>query len=158
MLETLQAHERLDRAVAACMGERGLPYAQAEVDGSASYSADGVPPAQVERLQAAAYECWEESEPLAGFVDYPTGTVYDQSVETWECLAAQGYDLPDPPSKASWVEGFDAGEEVWAPYMDLYEQDPEIEESEWFRLKGICVESGIVFSPDLSDPPAGLGS
>jgi hypothetical protein len=62
---------------------------------------------------------------------------YDYLVEMAACLAAEGYDTPDPPSPEAFVEGYGT-EESWSPYNFL---PLSLSEEEWQRLMVACPQA-----------------
>lgn len=58
--------------------------------------------------------------------------LYAETVAAGECLTALGYSISSPPSRALWLDTWDAG--PWTPYADL----PELSTEQWRFLNAQC--------------------
>jgi len=94
-------------------------------------------PPEVQALRAtASRECREQ----LGFPQLQSLPVdsqaYERMLDTRECLIAQGFDIPTPPSESAWID--DGG--FWNPFeiiLDFHSQDFD-------RLNNICPQPGPI--------------
>jgi hypothetical protein len=65
-------------------------------------------------------------------------TLYARTLDTRDCLVAQGVKVSEPPSEDAWIEAIRAGDAtVWAPFDDVQGTDDE-----FYALFDVCVQAG----------------
>ncbi|MEL0625928.1 hypothetical protein V6245_03110 [Salinibacterium amurskyense] len=118
---------------AECMNAEGFPDVSATPDGG--LSSGTIPPGQEEAYAIAAYVCAaqypRDPKYLTPWTDERLGMVYDYYIDKLiPCLKGEGYEPPDPPSRVTFIDGYDG----WSPYLGVvgYTQD------EWFHINEIC--------------------
>lgn len=101
-----------------CLNDHGLP-AKAKAGGTTIYIPGDVPDSQGDFINETQYTC-EAMYPIHPQFELPPspatqGRIYDWLVtKQMPCYRAQGFPVPDPPSKAVWVAAFNAGP-TWGP-------------------------------------------
>lgn len=131
--------------VVECVKERTGFEVTADPDGSVGYTNEDVPESQYEIVDAAIPECFEE----LGFItdgvlsDEQKTRMYALQVEARNCLAEQGYDTPEPPSEAVYLDTYGTPE-YWAPWghMGNYQLSSE----EMTTLLAACPDPGAFAS------------
>ncbi|MET4224656.1 hypothetical protein [Oerskovia enterophila] len=158
MAEQRQTTETFTALQEACARENGYAVTT-EIDGGVSIDLSSTPPEQQKAFATVLEGCYDNAVEQMGEQDFPTADVfYDRVVDTHACLLAEGHSPSDPPSRETWIDSFNQADtvDVWSPYAALLEAEPEISEDEWYRLKSICVEDGIVFTTEFAqDVPNG---
>ncbi len=96
-----------------------LPPMPAEQAGMANVTADACEAG----LHIPAYQRYSAEE---------LAVLYEEMLATRDCLEELGYDLPAPPSKQAFVEGYYT--DPWSPYASL----PAVSATEWDRLQVEC--------------------
>ncbi|MFH1331205.1 MAG: hypothetical protein ABIJ48_11205 [Actinomycetota bacterium] len=120
-----------------CLADRGFPGEQVP---SASGDLWRVPIAesQVEAFRQASDQCLVESGLLTGEPIQPPSAeylsaYYDFLLELAECVEAQGYPVPSPPSRETFVE---SGGAIWHPYERV-----GAGEEDFLRLEEACPQT-----------------
>lgn len=111
--------------LAQCLEEQGIA---AEVDREATELI--VPDAHQQEAVVAAMEgCRAQAREEGVFPEVELTRedlqrVYEQLVAAEDCLEQLGYSIQDPPSRDSFIESYEAGEEPWHPYLYLPDLSP----------------------------------
>jgi hypothetical protein len=106
--------------VVECVHERTGFTVTADRDGSVGYTSQDVPASQYSVVDAAIPACFED----LGFIDdgelsaSQKQHLYELQKEALACLAREGYDLPEPPSLAVYVETYGTADH-WAPWAGM---------------------------------------
>lgn len=73
-------------------------------------------PGAEEAAGAALTECVEQV-PEPQYWHIPMDEEYERVLDVRDCVIAQGYEIPEPPSQAAWVQAAQSASEVpWSPY------------------------------------------
>ncbi|MBM7479709.1 hypothetical protein ACFP63_06560 [Oerskovia jenensis] len=153
MAEQLQTTEAFTAFQEACAREKGYTVTT-EIDGGISLDLSGAPLEQQKAFDTVMNACYNKAIGQLGEQEVPAASdFYDRVVDTHACLLAEGYTLADPPSRETWIDTFNGADtvNVWSPYAALLEAEPEISKDEWYRLKSICVEDGVVYTTDFAE-------
>jgi hypothetical protein len=118
---------------AECMNAEGFPDVFATRDGG--LSSGEIPSGQEEAYQVAEYVCFAkyplDPKYLTPWTDERLGRVYDYYAnELIPCLEKEGYDPPEPPSRVTFIDGYDG----WSPYLGVV----DFTQDEWFRINELC--------------------
>jgi hypothetical protein len=127
-----------DQVIAECLHEAGFPDVQADPEGGLSWQTS-----QAEAFALAMYVCQAQF-PLdpkydVQVTDEQLGKLYDYlTLVQVPCLEALGFDIPEAPSKARFVETyFDAPE--WLPYTAVTSPEAPAEAAE--RAIELCPQN-----------------
>lgn len=151
MAEMAQANDEFYAFHTQCMLDAGYPIAMT-IDGVTSSDRP-----MTEAQQKADWTCYEATVAAVPVPEQSAEIYYERVLDTARCLEDQGYDnLGTPPSEESWAQAYTSEGDLWSPYGQLYAANPQISESEWYRLKSICIEDGVSFGLSFQEPdPAG---
>ena len=125
-VEQAREREEARAAMQGCMDGLGWTLTMNEYGGTSTPFSDD---ATRERFSADAQRCRAENglDREFALTASEASALYDRQLETRECLRQEGVDLPDPPTRETFVENaprFAAGDETatwWEPYADLYD-------------------------------------
>lgn len=151
MAEVRAQNEEYANAGVACLAAHG-------VEGTADNGTFGIsygPQSQGalthmtdEEADALLTEC-SESLSLPDYVNNSADEEYDRVLDLRECVIAQGYDMPDAPSREVWTEQWEWTRDAWVPYYHEMTLDPDglerhkVTVEEMNRLQSICVPSTV---------------
>ncbi len=131
-------HDEWAAAMADCLREAGFPDVRAEPDGGLSWETS-----QADQFALAKYICSEQY-PLdpqydVQVTDEQLGKLYDYlTLVQVPCLEAQGFEIPEAPSKTRFIETyFDSPE--WLPYAQVV--GPEVAEEAYERAVELCPQN-----------------
>lgn len=100
-------------------------------------------PGQEELALAAGEACRDLVEAPALWQTPPDAVAYEQMLDVRRCLAAHGYETPEPPSEDVWLESFAAGTPAYAPFEQLLGPNaPSIRDDVVAELFQTCPQSG----------------
>lgn len=101
-----------------CLEDQGFTTVDV-ADGSGRWEVDqgGLDEATFEGVLKKCGESAGEV-PIAPVTPEEASGMYDLNLEVKACLEAKGVTVPDPPSRAEWVETFLSGEPPWTPYSE----------------------------------------
>lgn len=76
---------------------------------------------------------------------------YERLVDLRECLLAQGYDVPEPPSAEAWKDS--SLESAWNPYEAMFggPAGQQIPQDELRSLMVACPQSGPTYYAEVPD-------
>ncbi|UOE42828.1 hypothetical protein [Agromyces larvae] len=123
--------------LAGCLVDEGFPDAEIRADGNLETG-----PMSVAQQQAYAVGLWKCSamfpyDPAFNqkLTEQQIGRIYEYyTQELTDCLDREGYMVEEPPSEASFIEGYYSEPELWSPYARLAISS----ESESMRLHREC--------------------
>lgn len=119
MAQARQEVEEYQAARLTCLAEHGVEGSRT-VGGSVAVAGspdeNGNLPPGVQELNQAALEACQDVEPPASWFE-PPEDAYLQMLDVRECLMSAGYQIPEPPSEAVWLEQVTAGQQAWSPYL-----------------------------------------
>ncbi len=139
-----QENERFQSGQIACYAEFGLTPVRA-MGGSVGFVNLPEDAATQALLEEASAVCNERVPLPAHSVDKTLDdAAYGRMVELRECIVAHGFELPEPPSAATWK---DSGlEYAWNPYQPLIDAGSSvISQKELFALDQACPQPGPNF-------------
>lgn len=112
------------RAIYECV--RAAGWTDVEYDETSGTFGGNVPEPQQDKYFADAERCSTEVGELSRFAhpsDEQIRARYAAEVELRDCLIAEGYQISEPPSEATWVEAFGGSSpSLWLPYFEVYTQ------------------------------------
>jgi len=98
-----------------------------------------VPPEQLEAMAPVEDACWQEAESRYPPAPPPTeGELYDLYLEAAICLEAEGYEIPEAPTRETWTDAY-PDEVFWFPHAFV----PNVSESAWLRINRTCPQPGV---------------
>lgn len=73
---------------------------------------------------------------------------FERTLDTRDCLVAQGFAIPEPPSEDAWVEAALRDEQIWVPFQFVIDGvmsgSIQMTQSEFDELLVECPQSGFV--------------
>lgn len=109
-----------------CLEEAGFPSSPAPMGGVRTR----VPPGQEAAFDRASTRCLDEALAQVPYIELSTADQYARLLHMAECLEGEGFDIPEVPSEATWVDGG----KVWHPYGFVAGVPQEV----WFQLNETC--------------------
>jgi hypothetical protein len=98
-----------------------------------------VPEEQMGAFAAVEDACWQAADERYPAAPPPTAEqLYDLYLEAAACLEAEGYPIPEPPTRDSWVDAY-PGRVLWHPHSFV----PNVGEETWLRLNRVCPQPGV---------------
>lgn len=96
-----------------------------------------VPEEQMEAFGQAEEVCWDEAETRYPAAPSPSPEeLYDLNVAAAACLEAEGFAIPVPPTRESWVDAYP--KVLWYPHAYV----PDVGEDAWVRINRVCPQPG----------------
>lgn len=151
MAQVRQQDEAYQSAMIACFAEYGLEGTR-QIGGGVGFhftTDDGsipeIPPGVQEIIDAASEDCNARVSPPDHWSSVLDEASYERLIDLRECIVAQGYDVPEPPSAQVWI---DSGlEAAFNPYAVLLDGSSgfRIPEDELRSLMEACPQSGPNF-------------
>lgn len=152
MAQARQEVEEYQSAMMACFAEFGVegdPTPGGEVLVSYRGGEDGeLAPGVQELVETALTECSERVALPSLWTAPADADAYQRMLDSRDCLIAQGYEMPEPPSMEAWIE---SGFAAWNPYQELTGPDAPVQPSlaEIERLTQECpqvIQGAIAFA------------
>lgn len=100
-------------------------------------------PPDVAKAQEAAMKMCAESSPAPDYRQESAGVAYEHMLDFVACVENEGYPLPAPPTRETWVDGLAQGS-GWNPLYEGFDDVPEAEVThvvtteELSRLQTVC--------------------
>lgn len=113
-----------------------------------------IPRSIEERLQAASADC-NVRVPVPEYKSSVFGdAAYRRMIELLECIAAQGFETPDPPSLEAWLESGANAASAWNPYTEMFAGSTvsDTTQEERRRLMETCPQSLPSYYVEAPDP------
>lgn len=138
MSTTKAEKDSFAQGIVACLKEQGVAAQTLQFGGVELES-------PTTEHQSATQECAEK----IGYPQAPTpAEEYDRLTDIKECLIAQGFGIPAPPSQQEWIESLNGPESPWTPYSVFITEEPtqgqpsySLTDGELAALQEICVPS-----------------
>lgn len=114
-LDTIEAYYP---RLADCLTDKGFPATWDPVEGAMQVQVGGED--QMNAADEADSACQEELGPKptrAPVTGAELAALYDEHVEAYECLVAQGYAPEEPPTRELWLAEYPSGN-AWEPHVD----------------------------------------
>lgn len=145
MADTRREQEKGAVAMAACMGEHGWVMTVKPdwgLDSSSSLD-EAQERAQRESFRSCYDQVYGEQPPVT---EADWHVKYQKALDTRDCLVAEGYTIPDPPSEDARVDAGMNEKDLWAPFQFVIDQSPrgqiDLSAETYYELYATCPQAG----------------
>ena len=145
MTQVRQQDEEFQSAMIACYAEFGLTGVRTIGGGGVGFldladDSGQIPPAVQGVLDEASAEC-NARVPLAEHRSaVANDEAYARLLDLRDCIIAYGYDVPEPPSAATWKDS--PLSSIWNPYSAMFSGGNSLPQDELQSLMTACPQSG----------------
>lgn len=159
MAQVRQQDEAFQAAMIACYAEYGLEAVRSVGGGNVGFlnladESGQIPRSIEERLEAASADC-NVRVPVPEYKSSVfDDAAYRRMIELLECIAAQGFETPDPPSLEAWLESGANAASAWNPYTEMFAGSTvsDTTQEERRRLMETCPQSLPSYYVEAPDP------